>query len=221
MEKRYDNGGRLAALYQRSPFRTWPYRLEKDAQVRTQFGIELVPKGTLIYKTTDGSERASSMERIILAENMIHVKKLSLDGIVGMNPIKSMAREIVGLDIAARAFGARLFANDASPSGLLTTDKILKDDKRKGLESSWRSGHGGANAHKFAVLDGGLKWQSISLSPEESQFLLTRGYQRNEIATCIYGVPPHLIGDREESSRNTEQQMLQFLNFCLKPWMRC
>jgi HK97 family phage portal protein len=202
IEKRYDNGGRIAALYQRSPFRTFPYRTRE---------------GLLVYKTTDGSN--NGLERTILAADMIHIRGMSLDGLVGMNPIKTYCREVVGIDLAARAFGARLFANDSTPSGILSTDKLLKGDSRKQLESSWKTGHSGSSAHKFAVLDGGLKWQSISLSPEESQFLATREFQVREIG-IIFGVPPHLLGGAEERAANTEQQMLRFLNFTIRPWLK-
>jgi HK97 family phage portal protein len=213
IEKAYDKGGRLAALYQRSPFRTWPYRTEKDMVIEG----EAIPPGTLIFKTTDGME--NGRERIILADNMIHLRGLSLDGLIGLNPIKTLMREVIGLDIGARAFGARLFANNGTPSGVMTTDKLLKPESRKKLEESWRAGHTGSQAHKFAVLDGGLKWQSISISPEESQFLLTRGFQRNEIG-AMFGVPSHMLGDKEDTKATIEQQQLAFLNFTLKPWMR-
>jgi HK97 family phage portal protein len=202
MEKVYDNGGRLRYLYQRSPFRTFPYR-NRD--------------GVLAFKTTDGTERGQ--ERIILAEDMIHLKGMSLDGLVGMNPIKTLARETLGLDIAARAHGARLFANGSNPSGVLSTDKLLKEETKKKMTNTWQQGHSGTQAHKFAILDGGLKWQQISLSPEQSQFLLTRQFQRGDIA-AIYGVPPHLLGDREETRANIEQQMLQFLTFTMGPWLK-
>jgi HK97 family phage portal protein len=199
----YDNGGQLAAIYQRSPFKTRPYRL---------------PNGELVFKTTDGAMLGG--EREVQADHMLHLKGLSMDGIYGLNPIQAFARDTIGLDLGLRQFGSRLIANNASPSGVLLTDKILKEDHRKKLESSWKAGHAQGNAHQFAVLDGGLKWQSISMSPEESQFLLTRNYQRSEIA-AIYGVPPHLLGDHmERAGANIEQQMLQFLNFTLKPWLR-
>lgn len=198
-----DKGGRLAALYQRNPINTYPTR-DRDT-------------GELYFVTSD---TPNGTQRAIAANRLVHIKGMSLDGLIGMNPIRAYARDVVGLDIGARTYGAHLFKNDASPSGILTSDKILPTDKRKQLQESWKQGYSGANSRKFAVLDGGLKWQSISISPEESQFLQTRGYQRDEIAT-IFGVPPHMLGDsRSEKASNMEQQMLQLLNTTLKPWIR-
>jgi len=198
-----NKGGKIAALYIRNPFQTYPMRTSQ---------------GDLVFYTTDGLN--NGQQRLITPDRMVHMKGMSLDGLVGLNPIRTFAKEIVGLDLGARMYGARLFAHDASPSGYLIAKNKLKEEDRKKLESSWMQGHSGANAHRFAVLDGGLDWKQVSLSPEQSQFLLTRGYQRDEIAT-IYGVPTNMLGDsRTEKASNMEQQQLQLLNSTIKPWLR-
>lgn len=197
-----NKGGQIAALYIRNPFQTYPMRSQ----------------GNLVFYTTDGLN--NGQQRLILPSSMVHIKGMSLDGLVGLNPIRTFAKETVGLDLGARMYGARLFAHDASPGGYLIAKNKLKEADRKKLEASWVQGHSGTNAHRFAVLDGGLEWKQVSLSPEQSQFLLTRGYQRDEIAT-IYGVPTHMLGDsRTEKASNMEQQQLQLLNSTIKPWLR-
>src|SRR5581483_2125885 len=152
-----NKGGKIAALYIRNPFQTYPMRTSQ---------------GDLVFYTTDGLN--NGQQRLITPDRMVHMKGMSLDGLVGLNPIRTFAKEIVGLDLGARMYGARLFAHDASPSGYLIAKNKLKEEDRKKLESSWMQGHSGANAHRFAVLDGGLDWKQVSLSPEQSQFLLTR-----------------------------------------------
>ena len=94
----------------------------------------------------------------------------------------------------------------------------IKDPAR--LRDSWTSTFGGSsNAHKVAVLEEGMKYTPISISPEQAQFLETRKFQINEIAR-IFRVPPHMVGDLEKSSfSNIEQQSLEFVKYTLDPWV--
>lgn len=94
----------------------------------------------------------------------------------------------------------------------------LKDPGR--VRESWQATFGGsANANKVAVLEEGMKYTPISISPNEAQFLETRKFQINEIAR-IFRVPPHMVGDLEKSSfSNIEQQSLEFVKYTLDPWV--
>jgi phage portal protein BeeE len=70
-----------------------------------------------------------------------------------------------------------------------------------------------------AVLEEGMKYTPISISPEQAQFLETRKFQIDEIAR-IFRIPPHMIGDLEKSSfSNIEQQSLEFVKYTLDPWV--
>ena len=88
------------------------------------------------------------------------------------------------------------------------------------MRDSWTQTFGGSgNAHKIAVLEEGMKYTPISISPNEAQFLETRKFQINEIAR-IFRVPPHMLGDLEKSSfSNIEQQSLEFVKYTLEPWL--
>ncbi|AKP74992.1 hypothetical protein PSLF89_1p238 (plasmid) [Piscirickettsia salmonis LF-89 = ATCC VR-1361] len=71
----------------------------------------------------------------------------------------------------------------------------------------------------MAVLENGLKWQTLTMSSEDSQFLETRKYQRNEICG-IFRVPPHMIADLERATfSNIEHQDLAFVRHSLVPWL--
>lgn len=75
------------------------------------------------------------------------------------------------------------------------------------------------NSGKVAVLEEGMKYTPISISPNEAQFLETRKFQIDEIAR-IFRVPPHMVGDLEKSSfSNIEQQSLEFVKYTLAPWI--
>lgn len=78
---------------------------------------------------------------------------------------------------------------------------------------------GTQNSHRIAVLEEGMKYTPIGISPNEAQFLETRKFQINEIAR-IFRVPPHMVGDLEKSSfSNIEQQSLEFVKYTLDPWV--
>ena len=97
---------------------------------------------------------------------------LGYDGLVGYSPI-AMAKNAVGLAIAAEEYGAKFFANGAAPGGVLEHPGTIKDPER--IRQSWQSTFGGsANSNKIAVLEEGLKYTPIAISPEQAQFLETR-----------------------------------------------
>lgn len=146
-----------------------------------------------------------------------HIAGLGYDGIIGYSPL-AMAKNAVGMAIACEEYGASFFANGASPGGVLEHPSTVKDPQR--LRESWNAQfQGSANAHRIAVLEEGMKYAPIGISPQDAQFLETRKFQLNEIAR-IYRVPPHMIGDLEKSSfSNIEQQSLEFVKYTLAPWL--
>ena len=147
----------------------------------------------------------------------MHIPGLGFDGLVGYSPI-AMAKNAIGLAIAAEEYGSKFYANGAAPSGVLEHPGTLKDPTK--VRESWTETFGGShNSHKVAVLEEGMKYTPISISPNEAQFLETRKFQINEIAR-IFRVPPHMVGDLEKSSfSNIEQQSLEFVKYTLDPWV--
>ncbi|MGI6634121.1 MAG: phage portal protein [Christensenellales bacterium] len=151
-------------------------------------------------------------------DNVLHIPGLSFDGLIGYSPI-AMAKNAVGLALATEDYGATFFANGANPGGVLEHPGVIKPEQADRLRDSWQSQFGGANAHKVAVLEEGLKFHQMSIPPEQAQFLETRKFQINEIAR-IFRVPPHMVGDLEKSSfSNIEQQSLEFVKYTLDPWV--
>ena len=176
--------------------------------------------GRLYYKYTKSNDDAPTMENgsvYLDPSDVLHVPGLGFDGLVGYSPI-AMAKNAIGLAIAAEEYGSKFYANGAAPSGVLEHPGTLKDPER--VRNSWNSIFGGSsNSHKVAVLEEGMKYTQISISPNEAQFLETRKFQINEIAR-IFRVPPHMVGDLEKSSfSNIEQQSLEFVKYTLDPWV--
>ena len=151
-------------------------------------------------------------------ENVLHIPGLGFDGLIGYSPI-AMAKNAVGLALATEDYGAAFFANGANPGGVLEHPGVIKPEQADRLRESWQSQFGGANAHRVAVLEEGLKFHQMSIPPEQAQFLETRKFQINEIAR-IFRVPPHMVGDLEKSSfSNIEQQSLELVKYTLDPWV--
>lgn len=178
-------------------------------------------RGQLYYLYTRGSDDSPTEDEngqvYLPPEQVLHIPGLGYDGIVGYSPL-AMAKNAVGLAIATEEYGAKFFANDAAPGGVLEHPGVLKNPDK--VRESWNKlFRGSANSHQIAVLEEGLKYQPIGISPEQAQFLETRKFQINEIAR-IFRVPPHMVGDLEKSSfSNIEQQSLEFVKYTLEPWL--
>ena len=186
----------------------------------SRMSVDRAKDGRIVYiYTRDQSEANAGKDSqvVLTSDDILHIPGLGFDGLVGYSPI-AMAKNAIGMSIACEEYGARFFANGASPSGVLEHPGTLKDPKR--VRDSWNAAYGGtSNAHKVAVLEEGMKYVPISISPNEAQFLETRKFQIDEIAR-IFRVPPHMVGDLEKSSfSNIEQQSLEFVTYTLSPWM--
>jgi len=169
------------------------------------------------YQMQDSDAHTGKTGNVTLKpSDVLHIPGLGFDGLVGYSPI-AMAKNAIGLSIATEEYGARFFANGATPGGILEFPGTVKNPES--IRESWNKGFSGNNAHKVAILEEGMKYTPISISPEQAQFLETRKFQIDEIAR-IFRVPPHMVGDLEKSSfSNIEQQSLEFVKYTLEPWI--
>lgn len=182
--------------------------------------VDREENGQLYYSYNRSSDEAPTMNDstvILKPSDVLHIPGLGFDGLVGYSPI-AMAKNAIGMAIACEEYGAKFFANGAAPGGVLEHPGTIKDPQR--VREAWQSQFGGSgNSNKIAVLEEGMKYTPIGISPEQAQFLETRKFQINEIAR-IFRVPPHMVGDLEKSSfSNIEQQSLEFVKYTLDPWV--
>lgn len=185
-----------------------------------RMSVDRDKNGNLYYQYNTSSDDARTMKDATVRLSpyeVLHIAGLGFDGLVGYSPI-AMAKNAIGLAIAAEEYGSKFYANGASPSGVLEHPGTLKDPSK--VRDSWNAAFAGSsNSHRVAVLEEGLKYTPISISPNEAQFLETRKFQIDEIAR-IFRVPPHMVGDLEKSSfSNIEQQSLEFVKYTLEPWI--
>ena len=168
----------------------------------------------LVYKhQNDGQEKIYRMEDIL------HIRGLSGDGLIGYSPL-TLLRDAFGYAKAVGEYSASYFRNDASPGGILTSPNPLSQQAHDSLKVAWSAGHTGKGKHhKVAIMDNGLQWQSIGVSPEDSQLIESQKFSVVEIARC-FRVPLNLIMDYERSTySNVTEQNRSFLIHTLQPWL--
>ena len=185
-----------------------------------RMSVDRDKSGQLYYSYTRSNDEAPTMKGTTVTlrpSDVLHIPGLGFDGLVGYSPI-AMAKNAIGMAMACEEYGAKFFANGAAPGGVLEHPGTIKDPAR--VRESWQTTFGGSgNSNKIAVLEEGMKYTPIGISPEQAQFLETRKFQIDEIAR-IFRVPPHMVGDLEKSSfSNIEQQSLEFVRYTLDPWV--
>jgi HK97 family phage portal protein len=213
-------GGDATALWPRNPGKTRPVRLlsaQRLESVPWRPYPLTIPAGALVYKTTDGiAEDQAGSERIIPAEDMLHVPGISLDGRIGQSLVW-LIRNALGAMLAMEKFGNRYFANFAKPGGILEMPAKLAPGDEAKSKNSWQESQGGENAHRVAMMPPGWKFTAISHNPQEAQTKEQREFVRTEIAAALH-LPPRVVGDTSTKTRgSTEQENQEILDFALSP----
>ncbi len=200
-------GNGYARIYRDKLYR--PLRLKYYHPARIE--PILSDKDELYYRLDSGE--------ILPADDMIHLKGLSTDGIKGKSPI-AVHRDNLILSVAAQQYGEAFFNQGGNMSGVFKYPSTLKPEAYERLKKDLLGQSIGLHkAHLPLLLEGGMTYERISIPPEDAQFIATRKFQKTEIAT-IYGVPPHMIADLERSTNNNiEHQAMEFVRYCLMPYL--
>jgi len=158
-------------------------------------------------------------EKIIPQWAMIHVLGLSTNGVTGLGPIQH-AKEAIGLSLASEEFGATYFGEGTNIAGVVQHPAELSDEAYKRLSQSLKEKYAGlGKAHRLMLLEEGMKFEKLTIPPDQSQFLETRQFQVLEIAR-IFGVPPHKVAELSRATfSNIEEQELSFLRDTMAPWL--
>ena len=157
-------------------------------------------KGERVYSVKDVG--------IVRPENMLEICNLQR-----MSPIR-LHRENLGLAKSAQDFGAEYFGQSGQMTGVLSSEQPLKKEQMDVIQGSWNSGAANAGTK---LMPFGFKYQRISISPDEAQFIETRKFQAEEICR-IFSVPPSLVMIPSQTFNNTEQQNLMFARHTIVPW---
>lgn len=200
----YDGRGGIRALVPRHPDRIKVYDLTQ-AKVGDQ---------PLVYEYVP----ASGPSRFLFMDELMHMKGLSDDGLVGLSPISEF-RDTLGLSIGTETYASKFFANNANPGGVLSHPKTLSPQAVTRLREQWEQKQGVEHSHKAVILEEGLTWQAIGINPKDSQLIDSRKFSVSEIAR-IFRVPPHMLADLDRATfSNIEQQSIEFVVHTLRPWL--
>ena len=151
------------------------------------------------------------------SHEVMHIMGMSLDGMWGTS-VLSYARDSLGISMGAEQMGLQLFENGLRPSGVLQHPHNLSDDAIDRLRAQISEMHGG-KFHKPLVLEEGMAWKQLSVTPEDAQFLETRKFQVEEICR-IFRVPLHMVQSLDRATfNNIEHMSIQFVTHTLRPWL--
>lgn len=176
---------------------------------------ELLTNGSYRYRYTNQQGQAVYYRR----DEVWHLRGLSSDGIVGLNPIE-IAHESIGEALALQSYSSRFFANDAKPGGgWIELPAAFRDSiTKQAFRDSWHEMQGGANRGKVAVLERGMKFHELGMNNSDSQFVEARGLKVSDIAR-IFRVPNHKLNDLSKSAfSNIEQQSIEFWTDTMLPY---
>lgn len=195
-----DRGGQIRELWPMHPSRV---RAGRESET-----------GLKIYEIDGG-------QLPLFDDGILHIPGFGYDGVCGVSPIR-LARQGLGLSMAAEEFGGKLFGSGSLASGILQTEQRLDQDQADQLKKRWNARMSGlANAHDVAVLDSGIKFQQLSIPPGDAQFIEARQFQVAEIGR-MFGVPLHMLMQTEKATSwgtGMEQQALNFVAYTLRPWL--
>jgi HK97 family phage portal protein len=156
----------------------------------------------------------------IPAANMWHIRGPSWNGWMGLNAV-NLARNALGLALAAEEFGSELFLNGARPSGILTTEggTMLSPAQMAELQTAWVAANTGTGQRMKTAVLSGVKWQSLSSTPDEAQFIELRKQQVVEVARALRINPIMLMHqDGTAAYASVEQMFLAHATHTLGPW---
>ena len=153
------------------------------------------------------------------SNDVLHFTGLTTDGIEGLSPI-TQCKKAIGWGMAIEEYGNTFFKNGAKLSGVLSTDRSLSETAIDRLRQSFNNTYSQlSGSNQTAILEEGLTFKPVGISPDQAQFLASRTFSLEEIGR-IWNIPPHMLGDLSKSSfNNIEMQSQEFVTYTLLPYL--
>jgi HK97 family phage portal protein len=179
-----------------------------------QVEAKRIDGGDIVYKVT----LANGSTQTFPAESIWHIRGPSWNGWQGMDAMR-LAREAIGLSMAAEDQHAHLFANGVSPSGVYSVEGTLNVDQYKALRNFIKENYTGANSGLPMLMDRSAKWMSTAMTGVDAEHLAVRRFQVEEVCRAI-GVMPIMVGhtDKTATYASSEQMFLAHVVHTLTPW---
>jgi len=170
--------------------------------------------GEMVYKIAVGMESVT-----LPREKVLHVPGLGFDGFMGYSVV-SMAKNTIGMGLAMEEFGANFFSQGAHPGIVVSHPSAIGEVAHKNLGRELQAKYSGlGKAHKLMLLEEGMKFETIGIPQEDSQYLESRQFQIPEVARW-FNLPPHKLKDLTKSSfSNIESEQMSYVTESLLPWL--
>lgn len=154
----------------------------------------------------------------VLYEDMYHIKGLSHDGYLGVNPVRAHSVSLAAT-VSAQDYGKNSYDKGFLSNGYLKVDGSLTPEVKKSLKDSWGRNNLGAAKMGTPVLDAGQEYVPIMMSNQDAQYIESRRFQKSEIAT-ILGIPTHLINEMGDAKyNNVENTNTQFVQYTIMSYV--
>jgi len=172
-------------------------------------------KGQLWYEVRPGDKEV----RYLRPEDVLHIPGMGYDGIMGYGLIQ-VARDAIGLNAAQDTYAAKFFRNGGNISGVIETDAVLTDAQFTRLKSEIAEKlQGLTNAHRIAILEAGLKFNSINPNHRDAQLIEARRFTVEEWARWL-NMPPHKLKEMTHATfSNIEHQNIEWVVDTIRPWL--
>ncbi len=174
---------------------------------------------TIIQKDNQLFYENGETGQVYDSNDVLHFTGLTTDGIEGLSPI-TQCKKAIGWGMAIEEYGNTFFKNGAKLSGVLSTDRSLSETAIDRLRQSFNNTYSQlSGSNQTAILEEGLTFKPVGISPDQAQFLASRTFSIEEIAR-IWNIPPHMLGDLSKSSfNNIEMQSQEFVTYTLLPYL--
>lgn len=156
------------------------------------------------------------------ADKVFHLRGFGSGDGLGMSAISYGANSI-GAALAADETAGSVFSNAMMPSGVLESEQTLSEDQRSQLQTMMSTYASSKKAGKTLVLEAGLKYNQLQMSPEDAQLLETRRFNVEDVCRW-FGVPPIIIGHASDGQTmwgsGVEAIMLSWLTLGINPLLK-
>ena len=182
--------------------------------------VLLSPHAVLVQTSPGGSITYRVAGRAYDADDIIHIRGLTLPGQLVGHGVVAYQRRAVGQSIAAEDYAGERFTTGAIPDGVLMTDAELSPDEASALKSAFVNAHGGRQRTP-AVLSGGLRYNPMAWSNVDLEALESRKW--NAVTVCqMFGVPPIFAmvpSGESKTYQNVQQDWQALWRGTLRGWM--
>lgn len=192
-------------------------RPEELIPIHTSCIEPVLMNGEIYYKIKDDELK---INKTFFSWEIIHFRGYTLNRFWGRAPLE-VAKDNIGLGLAAEKFGAKFFKKGGNIKAVIETQGHLDDASFAEWKKRWDAFYSGeAGDHSVPVLEWGMTYKPLGISPESAQFLETRQFSIQDVARW-FNLPPHMLGDLSRATfSNIEHQDLQFVKYCLRPALR-